>query len=312
MKFNDVDANIRLNSQRRECDGQVVFHAGRALELAMQIVYARGKDRIMGREYPDVPRQHIIDDTQRGHNLAQLYERILRELDNRNMKHAFDDIYLQSLHTGVVDLLLDGNVVASFLLSEDAPFSETKIGGISDGAELTMDHTSFPDLILPFEEASKFSEMPYRTFDEFLTKADAAYYESDIRVDEHGNPRRRNMRWSAYSARDHESGRPYVKVGVHFFARLTKGIVMLSRQPWTWDKKFYERWFTRRRHNIMELMNSLAKQNLDGDVSFPSFISNEKAANLYGSNIAQRNLQSGYDHLHQKWCYETRTENSKG
>lgn len=49
-----ADDTLRLDAQKRECDGSIVFHAGRALELALHVVYARGADRIMDSMYHSV------------------------------------------------------------------------------------------------------------------------------------------------------------------------------------------------------------------------------------------------------------------
>ena len=81
MKFQNEGGARRLNAQIRECDGQMVSHAGRALELSMQIVYARGKDRIMGRGYPGVPAKQLEQDLYGGHSLFKLYERVVQELE---------------------------------------------------------------------------------------------------------------------------------------------------------------------------------------------------------------------------------------
>ena len=51
MTRSGADAQ-RLDAQRRECDGSIMFHAGRAMELALHVLYARGMDRILGARLP--------------------------------------------------------------------------------------------------------------------------------------------------------------------------------------------------------------------------------------------------------------------
>ena len=163
---------LRLDAQKRECDGSTVFHAGRALELALHVVYARGADRILGREYPGVS-GHQIKKDRKSHSLAGLYCRIVKDLKGRNMVDAFGDVYQHALHTGVVDLFLDEKLVRSVHLAEDTPFRETKIVKMVDGAEMTLDH-SFHHLGV--EQTLGFMEMSHETFEDFLQKADSVYY----------------------------------------------------------------------------------------------------------------------------------------
>ena len=57
--------------------GQYRVPRGESMELALHIVYARGADRILGREYPGVPKAQINED--RGsHSLAELHCRIIK------------------------------------------------------------------------------------------------------------------------------------------------------------------------------------------------------------------------------------------
>ena len=46
------ERKARVPAQLRECEAHMNFHAGRALDLAMQLVYGKGTDRVLGREYP--------------------------------------------------------------------------------------------------------------------------------------------------------------------------------------------------------------------------------------------------------------------
>jgi len=57
-----------------------MYHAGRALEVALHVVYARGANRIMGREYPGVSKTEMDKDRGRGHGLRLVYDGITNEL----------------------------------------------------------------------------------------------------------------------------------------------------------------------------------------------------------------------------------------
>lgn len=223
-KATHSDETIMLHAQRRECQAQATFHAGRALELAMHLVYARGADRIMGREYPRVDKKQIDKDRE-SHGLERLLERIVDDLSDRNMRDAFEEVYQEALHKGVVDLYLDDEILWSYFLEDDLPLSERSMNSMIDGAEMTLDHANgFVPMGFFSGKESKFKKIPFSTFGEFLQKADAVYYESDVKGS------RKNMRWAQYSARDHEYGRPYVVVGRKFFARLVGGVVGLSHR----------------------------------------------------------------------------------
>lgn len=66
--------------------------------------------------------------------------------------------------------------------------------------------------------------------------------------------KRKDMRWAHYFARDHEYGRPYVMTGIKFFTRLTKGVIRLSNQQWTWYPEFRQRWHRRNQYNIEKIV----------------------------------------------------------
>ncbi len=83
------------------------------------------------------------------------------------------------------------------------------------------------------------------------------------------NPRK-NMRWAHCSARELEYGRPYVVAGIMFFARLVKGMVGLSSQPWTWHPDFRRRWRERRRYNVRNNVRRNINQNFQGDLELPA------------------------------------------
>lgn len=289
-----ADGKIQLDAQKRECEAQVAFHAGRALELAMHLVYARGADRILGREYPGVDSAMVVKD-RRSHSLLQLYGRIITELTDRDMASAFEDVYLESLHCGVFDIYLDDNLKYSFKVAANTPFREISKGGIMDGAELTLDHSQgFGELLgVKIDRGlSKFEQMPHDTFEAFLKKTDAVYYEAD------SNGTRKNIRWAHYSSRDHEYGRPYVIVGCDFFARLVCGVVGLSHEPWTWDEGFARRWHARSQYIIGKLMRAHLKQNYEEDVVLPEMKSIESSMLWFRESVRKLRPLEMFDLLH--------------
>ena len=252
----------------------------------------------MGREYPGVSQKELKKDREGGHGLRRLYQQIIDDLDEREMESAFEDVFQTALHKGIIDVYLDDKLVTSLFQAKDVPFSEKRINSVTSGVEYTLDHSSPEDMIFPRDSGpSDFSKMPYKTFVQFLDKADASYYESDI-LDGKGNTKRRDMRWSHYSARDHEYARPYVVVGVEFFARLAKGIVFLSNQAWVWDKAFAERFIERHQNYAISNMRVLAKQNIKKEVEFPdpipvkcllnSYISFSEISRVNSSEVEKR------------------------
>ena len=292
---------IRLDSQKRECEAQSTFHGGRAVELAMHILYARCADRILGREFPSVDRAMIRED-RRSHDLKHLYDRMLREFADRNMKDALEDAYQQALHRGIIDIYLDERLVYSFFLLPNAPFTETVKGGMIDGAEMTFDHSDgFKSLFgLSRDENSAFADMPYRTFSQFLEKSDAVYYERDI------NGQRQNMRMANYTARDHEYGRPYVTIGTEFFGRLAKAIIRLADEQWTWHPDFRERWHTRSNYIKSHTVKWLLIQNYNDSVELPEIRSVEEAVNEVLS-FSHGDYPENYDSLHKSWKLVSKT-----
>lgn len=263
---------VRFDAQKRECEAQATFHGGRAVELALHVLYARCADRILGREFPGVERAVIRED-RRSHDLKHLYDRMLSEFADRNMKDALEDVYQQALHKGIVDIYLDNQLMYSFFWSPNTPFMETAKGGRMDGAEMTVDHSDGLGSLfgLSMEENSTFASMPYKTFPEFLEKADASYYERDI------DAQRQNMRMANYTARDHEYGRPYVTIGSEFFGRLVKGLVQLADEQWAWHPDFRERWHTRSNYIKANTIRWLLVQNYNDSVALPEIRSVEEA-----------------------------------
>ena len=157
------------------------FFGGRALELALHVMYARGADRILGREYPGAEKEQI-DKERKSHDLFSLYRRICALRQDSNIKVALDNVYQRALHKGICDIVtIDGVQLYSYHMSEEYPFREESIAKLVDGAEMTLDHLDgFSELIGPLETTSTFMKMPYKTFEEFLHKADAVYYDSDF------------------------------------------------------------------------------------------------------------------------------------
>ena len=285
----------RLDAQRRECDASMMFHAGRALELALHVLYARGMDRILGRDYPEADPKTIEKD-RKNHGLRRLYGRIVEEFEDRHMKDALEHVYHDCLHRGVIDVMVDGERVGQFQRGEDRPFTETKISRISDGTEMTLDHVEVEGLLAWGAVTTEFSEMPEDTFENFLTKADQSSYKRDTT----GKQGRDGMRGAHYSARDHEPGRPYVVIGSEFFARLVRGIVELSHQPWTWNSEFARRCHERLQYNAIQTMRVLAKQNLREPVTFPELIPIDETMEVWArvGEPADHRPKDGYDYLH--------------
>ena len=240
------ERKARVAAQLRECEAQMNFHAGRALDLAMQLVYAKGTDRILGREYPGVDGK-VISKDRKTHELKALYDRIVAEV-GRGVDDEFEDSYRRALHKGFLDVILDDEPLVRITLPRNAPFTEKSRGGTTSGAEITHDHGDLRDLFgfVSLNSETDFGQLPQATFPEFLAKADSMYYASDLQG------RRRNMRWEDYASRDHESGRPYAVIGCEFFARLVGGIVDLSDNQRLWDDDFALRWHERSRHIVGE------------------------------------------------------------
>ena len=307
MASGGADDTLRLDAQKRECDGSIVFHAGRALELALHVVYARVTDHILGRDYPGASKSRIKKDRQ-SHHLVQLRRLIVENLKGRKMTDTIEDVYQRALHTGVIDLFLDGNLVRSVHLVDDTPFRETKVAKMVDGAEMTLDHSLTPlgQPPAPRDQISDFMEMSHETFEDFLEKTDSVYYAGDSSK----KKERENMRWAHYSARDHEYGRPYVTIGTKFFARLVRGIISLSHQRWTWDEGFARRQFERHLYIVKKHMKGLVDQNFREEIDFPEMISTDEALQRFTTmgGPPERSSKHDYDYLHAKWEINTKSK----
>ena len=292
--FDSPDRDQRLDAQKRECDGLIVFHAGKALETALQIIYAKVNNRIPGREYPGVSSAQMRQDRQT-HSLEALYTDILKSVEARpelhdELEREFESVFQTAYHKGVQDLIVDGELVHQFFLVEDAPFREARIGGLRHGAEVTMDHSSFRQLLIPPEDPSDFARLPCGNFREFLAKADVAYYG------------RRNMRWAHYSARDHERGRPYVVVGTRLFARLVRSLVAVSDEQWMWDEQFARRWHERRQVIVRDLVRVHLQQSFEGEPQMPDSTPADVMMESFRSERSSRT--DDYDSIHGKWKFD--------
>ena len=235
------DDFVQAMVQQRECEAQMNFHAGRALELGLHLVYAKGTDRLMGRETPAVEAK-VIKKDRGSHSLVKLYNRIVNEV-GRGVRRELEHVYQQALHKGVFDFEVDGKVVRRGAVPRNNPFYERVELTQVDGAERSVDHSTES---FGFYEPSKsgFCLGPPEDFRGLLTRVDAMYYEPDV-----SGPRR-GIRWEHYAARDHEPGRPYIVVGILFFARLVQAVVRLSYNQRLWNDDFALRWHERRSYNV--------------------------------------------------------------
>lgn len=304
------DASIRMEARRRECDARITWSAGRAVERALKLVHACGTDRIMGREYPGVDQKQMKKDTQSGHGLTRLWQTILEDMRDRNVGDALEDTYQKALNPGLLVVTLDDkHMWTIFSSAEDIPLREHTTGGMSDGEEYTTDHS--PDLLgFGRRGKSEFSKLPVDTFEQFLAKADQAYYERDGL-----NQNRRTIHWEAYSARDHERSRPYVVAGMRFFARLAQELVALSKQPWISDRARLIREIERGSYNISKLMTVHADQRYKDKGVFSSMDTALRAMTpaqeiakgwLKNAPDMRAVVKHGYDHLRQKQPWVTK------
>ena len=285
------DDRIRLKSQRRECDANIMFHAGRALEISLNVLYARVANRIPGREYPGMSESEIekVKKDRSSHRLSDIYKRIRKELKKRGEKieDVAEDVYQTALHKGVVDVISDGKRIQSYMQPDDIPFREKSIGGWVRGAEVTLDHLkdNWSSLILRPEGLAY--SIP-RTFNEFMREADGSHYGQ-------------NMIWARYASRDSEMGRPYMIIGTRFFCRLIKGMVELSSGQWTWHPDLVKRWNNLRRRNVIDLMKTLASQNLEGEVDWPPEKSIAGMVEMFTKNptfASEDQMREHYNNMH--------------
>lgn len=302
------DSGIRLEARRRECDARITSSAGRAVERALKLVHACGTDRIIGREFPGVDEKQMERDTKGGHGLTRLRQMILDEMSGVDMENALEDSYQRALNPGLVVVTLDDeHLWTVYASSEDIPLREHTTGGISDGEEYTIDHTSVNSLLFRLfdkRDKSEFAKLSVNTLVQFLEKADQAYYERDG-----GSGKRRSLHWEAYSARDHERSRPYVVAGMRFFARLAKELVQLSMQYWVSDRGRLVRDLERANYKILRMMKGHAKQRFGDEIVFPPMIPAVELAKRWVDHHAPGDskaaVERGYDHLRQKQKWVT-------
>ena len=261
VRDNDVEQKIRLYGQKRECDARMMFHAGRGLELSLNLVYSRGTDRIPWREYQREGKKEVGHGT-RSHRLSCVRDDIIRDMNVRPMAEGLEDVYQEALHEGLCDVIVDGKKRSTVYFPHCEPLIESVSGRLIDGAEQTTDNLDGSMDALGFwwrrkdRETTEFEKMPEETFEQFLKKADIASYGKD-------------MRWADYDYRDDQYGRPYVIVGTVFFARLIKRVVSLSQEPWTWDEGFAQRFLYRRQRNIKKIVEMHIMQNFVEKVTLP-------------------------------------------
>ena len=260
---------VRFRSQVRECDAATTFHAGRAVDLALQLVHAVVTDRILGRKYPHISEEEnrLAGSDRSSHNLSDLHEKILQEfqehegLSRNDLENALEHAYQTALNKGMVDLTVDDrNVGQIILLSENLPFYKKSDNSITDGVEKT-NHYGNVGTLFSSQTLSEFEDMPFGTFKEFLQKADKSYYGTN------------NTRYNDYAYRDHETGRPYYVAGMDLFARLTKELVSLYQQPKIWHPEFASRFFERKNDNIKQKVDTLIIQNFVEKFELPAMIS---------------------------------------
>ena len=291
-----ADETVRINARIRECEALITFHAGRALELALHVLYARGANRILGREFegmtPDEQKQ--LNKDRNTHDLHSVYRLILKDVKHGNIKVALEYRYQQTLHKGGVDINVDDDVISSLLIGDDVPFHEKVMTGITDGTEKTFDQSDVNRSSLPKIVDSDFTKMPLRSFEDFLKKADSVYYGL------------KNARWAHYTARDHQYGRQYVVVGTKFFARLVQQVVNLSGQAWLWNNKHLDRFIVRHTYNVKKRVAALIGQNFVEEVELSELRSIEEMREFFRSREdSSLTPESTLKLRHEKWMFKT-------
>ena len=286
----DLGANLpdhrRLQALQAECDAAVNFHAGRALDLALQLVFAVVADRIFGRKSKGVANKTVLLDRKK-HDLHHLYTRILEEASGPDgvggdmLVKTLDHAYKTALHRGIVDVMeKDGKIIRSFHFTEDQPFRLVNRSGWSVGAEFTMDDSDgrpFGEKILHPLTHPGFSEMSQKTFRDFLEKADRSYFgEAHLKKNRGGL----NMRSNDYRARDTIAFNAHARAGTEFFGRLCREIVMMARQPGIWHKRLADREWARGYHNFLHTIESLFRETLSAEDGDRLYAEIEKARRL--------------------------------
>lgn len=240
------------STYRVRADFRTMWHAGRALELALHGALAVSHNKLLGREFRGAEPRDVKAERGGGHALVRIYEKLVRsdKVHPDVERCALPHIYLHALHTGMRDV---GDEGVEYRTEQDWPFLLGVEQRIASGRESTRDHTAgwffnmyeithgFDKMPKHFQERMgveipSFWKMPHASFSEFLAKADKAYYGQGT------------MRFADYWWRDHQDFRPYVRVGSKFFNRLVLGLVKLIREPWMWEESYFERQLDRLSH----------------------------------------------------------------
>ena len=310
----DLGANLpdhrRLQALQAECDAAVSFHAGRALDIALQLVFAVVADRIFGRKSKGVANKTVLLD-RKEHDLHHLYTRILEEASGPDgvggdmLVKTLDHAYKTALHKGVVDIMEgDNNIIGSYVTAENQPFRPINRIGWSVGAELTMDDSDgkpwLEKLLRPVTPHG-FDEMPLKTFEDFLEKADRSYFgEAHLKEDRSGGL---NMRSNDYRARDNIAFKPFARAGTEFFGRLCREIVDMAHQSRIWHKRLADREWERSYHNSLRMIASLFRNTLSAEDADRLNAEVEKARRLKPSGNEPILPDQGdffYEGLHKK------------
>ncbi|MCY4304937.1 MAG: hypothetical protein OXC62_09215 [Aestuariivita sp.] len=254
----------RFQALRIECDAAVNFHAGRALDLALQLIFAVTSDQIFGRKSTENP---TARPDRNSHNLHHLYTRILEESSDPDgigedvLAQTLEHAYQTTLHKGVVDIInKNDEIIGAFASPENQPFRTFSRTGWSIGTELTMNDNDerpwFEQMLHP-DPPTAFNDITLETFKDFLKKADKSYF-GEIHLQENNDGQ--NMRLYDYRARDTLAFNPLARAGTEFFGRLCKELIMMADQSAIWHKRLADREWQRTQHNSMRMIASLVNQ----------------------------------------------------
>lgn len=279
----------RYRALRAECDAAVNFHAGRALDLALQLVFAVVADRIFGRASKENPKGRP---DRQNHKLRCLYRRILEEASGPDgagkeiLVQVLEHAYQKALHKGVVDIVEgDSKIIGSYVTAENQPFRIV----------------SWARLSVRPEPPAFFNEMTLKTFEDFLEKADRSYFgEAHLKEDRSGGL---NMRSNDYHARDNIALKPFARAGTEFFGRLCWEIVDMAHQSKIWHKRLADREWEWSYRNSLNTIESLFRNTLSAEDGKRLFVEVEKARRLKpGKNepILPSQGDSFYEGQHRK------------
>ena len=249
----------RVLAKLRNMDGAVTFHAGVALERALNLVHAYGTDSIRSRS----------NEGRKSHGLVGLLEIIGKEI-NGDVGAGINDVFSRALEPGLMDIKHGVDMVGTVSTSnENRPFYYGATRSISAGMEYTADENKRP---LPFID-DLFAELPKSptiyTMHEFLEMADKSYESLDLDGDEVKNAKK-NMRWNEHSGRDHRVAAPYLVAGTHFFTRLVLGLLKMAKGGmWFWHSDLLCRWADRRQEAMNTSVKNLLRENYEGNILLP-------------------------------------------